>query len=110
MEVYVEAGAYARLLSDIGAKASVAMSQILPAKETDRLVNLLHRIDEVKSKADAQMFRDFPDLGHEGTAVFYGTLSQNPNCKLDEEVIGTAKAKARELFGDEVRGGGDADR
>jgi hypothetical protein len=110
MEVYVEAGAYARLLSDIGTKASVAMSQILPAKETDKLVNLLHRFDEVKSKADDQMFRDFPDLGHEGTAVFYGTLSLDPNGKLDEEVIGTAKAKARELFGEEVRGDGAADR
>lgn len=109
MEVYVEAGAHARLLSDIGTKAAVAMSKVLPAKEADKLVALLNRIDEVKSKADDQLFRDFPDLGHEGTAVFYGSLSQEPDCKLDEEVIGTAKAKAAEMFGDGEQGNSDAD-
>ena len=110
MEVYVEAGAYARLLSDVGTKAAVAMSKVLPAKETDRLVNLLHRFDEVKSKADDQLFRDFPQIGNEGTDVFYGTLSAEPRNKLDAEVIGTAKAKAAELFGDGERGNSDADR
>lgn len=103
MEVYVEAGAYARLLSDIGAKAVVAMSKILPAKEADRLVVLLNKIDEFKCKTDDQMFRDFPDLGHVGAAVFYGTLNQEPDCKLDAEVIGAAKDKFSELFGGEVR-------
>ncbi len=67
MEAYVEAGAYARLLSDIGAKAAVAMSKVLPAKDVDRLVILLNRIDEIKCKADDQLFRDFPQIGHEGT-------------------------------------------
>ena len=114
MEAYVEAGAYARLLSDIGTKAAVAMSKILPAKETDKLVVLLNRFDEIKCKADDQLFSDFPGLGHEGTAVFYGTLSQEPDCKLDEEVIGLAKAKAAELFDDtsseELKSASDADQ
>lgn len=98
MEVYVEAGAYARLLSDIGTKAAVAMSKVLPAKETDRLVNLLNRFDEIKCKADDQMFRDFPDLGHEGTAVFYGTLSEEPESELEENVISAAMQQAKGLF------------
>ena len=109
MEVYVEAGAYARLLSDVGTKAAVAMSRILPAKEADKLVCLLNKIDEVKCKADDQLFKDFPQLGHEGTDVFYGTLSQEPRNELDEEVIGTARSRFTELFGDEARGSGDAD-
>ena len=100
MEMYVEAGAYARLLSDIGAKAVVAMSQILPAKGADRLVVLLNRIDEVKSKADDQLFSDYPNLGNEGTDVFYGTLSAEPRNGLDAEVIRMARQKAGELFGD----------
>ena len=101
MEMYVEAGAYARLLSDIGTKAVVSMSQILPAKETDKMVSLLNRIDEVKCKADDQLFSDYPNLGNEGTDVFYGTLSEKPRNELDEEVIRTAKQKAIELFGSE---------
>ena len=98
MEAYVEAGAYARLLSDIGTKAAVTMSKVLPAKETDRLVNLLNRFDEIKSKADDQLFRDYPALGHEGTDVFYGTLGQEPRNQLDEEIISIAKQKAMGLF------------
>ena len=109
MEVYVEAGAYARLLSDIGTKAAVAMSKVLPAKETDRLAVLLNRFDEIKCKADDQLFRDYPELGNEGTDVFYGTLSQEPRNELDEEVIRTAKSRFSDLFGDEARGSGDAD-
>ena len=98
MEVYVEAGAYARLLSDIGTKAAIAMSKVLPAKEADRLVNLLHRFDEVKSKADDQLFRDFPQIGNEGTDVFYGTLSTEPRNELDGKVISAAKQQAKGLF------------
>ena len=98
MEVYVEAGAYARLLSDIGAKAAVAMSKVLPAKDVDRLVILLNRIDEIKCKADDQLFRDFPQIGHEGTDVFYGTLSQAPENELDRTVISAAKQQAKGLF------------
>ena len=98
MEVYVEAGAYARLLSDIGTKAAVAMSKVLPAKETDKLVRLLSRIDEIKCKADDQLFSDFPKIGHEGTDVFYGTLSSEPRNDLDAEVIEAAREKAENLF------------
>ena len=98
MEMYVEAGAYARLLSDVGVKTAVKLSRVLPAKDADRLVCLLNKIDEVISRADDQLFRDFPQLGHEGTAVFYGTLSQEPDCELDERMIDAAKAKAQALF------------
>jgi len=98
MELYVEAGAYARLLSDIGAVAGVAMSKILPTKDADRLVYLLNKIDEIKCKADDQLFSDFPQIGHDGTSVFYGTLSQEAQGELDEKVIRTARQKAKGLF------------
>ena len=98
LEQYLEAGAYARLLSDIGAKAAVTLSKVLPAKDSDKLVRLLNKIDEVISRADDQLFRDFPQLGHEGTAVFYGTLSQKPDCELDKQMICMAEKKAMELF------------
>ena len=102
MELYVEAGAYARLLSDVGAEAAVAMSKILPAKDADRLVYLLNKIDEIKCKVDDQLFSDFPQIGHDGTSVFYGTLSQETQGELDEKVIRTARQKAEELFGSNV--------
>ena len=98
MEVYVEAGAYARLLSDIGPRAVVAMSKVLPAKEADRIMKLLYRFDEFRSKAEDQMFRDYPQIGDEGIDVFYGPLTREPVNELDGEVIRVAKAKADELF------------
>ena len=69
LEQYLEAGAYTRLLSDVGI-----------------------------SKADDKLFRDFQQLGHEGTAVFYGTLSQEPDCELDKQMICMAEKKAMDLF------------
>ena len=99
MEQYLETGALARLLSDVGAKTAVAMSRILPAKESDKLAGLLHRIGEIVSKTDSQMYKDFPDIGHEGAAVFYGTLSGEPRNELDGKVMDAAKEKALELFG-----------
>ena len=99
MEVYLEAGACARLLHDIGTKTAVVMSQILPAKDSDRLVVLLNRIDEIKSKAEDQLFRDHPQIGYKARDVFYGTLKEKPQSEMDEEVIAKAKKKAGELFG-----------
>ena len=98
MEAYVEAGAYARLLSDIGAKAVVSISKILPAKDADRLVVLLNKIEEIICKADDQLFRDFPGIGNKGADVFYGTLSAQPRNELDEKVVQMAQQKATELF------------
>ena len=98
MDTYMEAGAYARLLSVIGTKAVVEMSKVLPAKDSDKFVVLLNRIDEIISKADDQLFKDFPGIGNEGTDVFYGTLNAEPRNGLDRKVIQMAKQKAMELF------------
>ena len=98
MDTYMEAGAYARLLSVIGTKAVVEMSKVLPAKDADRLVVLLNKIEEIICKADDQLFRDFPGIGNEGTDVFYGTLNAEPRNGLDRKVIQMAKQKAMELF------------
>ena len=103
MDLYVEAGAYARLFSNIGASVVVAMSKILPAKESDKFVNLLGKFDEIKCKADDQLYKDYPDIGSEGMDVFYGVLSKEPQNRLDEKVIYTAKRKAREMFGREEK-------
>jgi len=98
MDTYMEAGAYARLLSVIGTKAVVEMSKVLPAKDSDKFVVLLNRIDEIISKADDQLFKDFPGIGNEGADVFYGTLSAQPRNELDEKVVQMAQQKATELF------------
>ena len=109
METYIKAGAYARLLFDIGNKAAEALSCVLPAKDTDRLLVLLNKIDWIKSKADTQLFTDYPGLGHEGTSVFYGPLNYAPENELDERVISEARRMAAALFGDADQDGSYAD-
>ena len=103
METYVEAGAWARLLTEIGGEATVAMSKVLPASESDKLVRLLNKFSEIKCKADDQLFRDFPSVGHDGTAVFYGSLTAETRSKLDEEVIRTAAEKVMSIFDNFVK-------
>ena len=99
MDMYVEAGAYARLLYDIVAKAATSLGQILPKKDVSKVWRILDDLSGVKSKADDQLFRDFPGIGDEGMSVFYGALTNGPYNKLDEQVIRTAKQKAMALFG-----------
>ena len=101
VEVYLEAGAYARLLYDIAVKAYVSLSKILPKKDVRALGTLLHNLAGVKSKADDQLFRDFPGIGDKGFDVFYGALYLEPDNELDEQVIRMAKEKAMALFGNQ---------
>ena len=95
---YLEAGAAMRLLTEVGNKAISAASAILSAKDADKFVHYLNGLDLLKAKADTNLFDDYPELGHEGTNVFYGRLKDKPESDLDTEVINMAKAMAEDLF------------
>lgn len=98
IEVYENAGAYMRLLKTVGTKAAARISPVLHAKDTDKFLKALNIIDEICSKADANMFSDHINLGHEYVDVFYGDLAVEPRNDVDEKIIAMAKEKADELF------------
>lgn len=98
IDVYKNAGAYMRLLKTAGTKALIEISKVLYAKDTDRLIKALNTIDEICSRAEYNMFRDYPDLSNEYIDVFYGDVSDIPRNDVDEEIINLAREKADELF------------
>ena len=98
IDAYKNAGAYMRLLKTAGTKALIEISKVLYAKDTDRLIKALNTIDEICSRAEDNMFRDYPDLSNEYIDVFYGDVSDIPRNDVDEEIINLAREKANELF------------
>lgn len=98
IDEYKTAGAMMRLYKTLGSKTCVAVSGVLSAADTDKLLRALSKIDEVCSKAEDNMFRDFPNLGDEYTDVFYGSTENQPRGSLDAEMIARARKAAEELF------------
>ena len=98
IEVYENAGAYMRLLKTVGTKAVVAISPVLHAKDTGRLLKALNTIDEICSKADSNMFSDYPNLGNKYVDVFYGNLASETRNDIDEKIKAMAKERVDELF------------
>jgi hypothetical protein len=103
-EAYVEAGATMRLANEILCRLGVDLSQILPAKESDRLLRFYWGIfSHLNSCAEEQLFQDFHEMveagkGHDMIRVFYGNLSREPENEIDAEVIKKAKEIADGFF------------
>ena len=98
IDEYKQAGAKMRLFKTLGAKLVMDISTVLSAKDSDKLVCYLNRIDEICSRAEDNMFRDHPELSSEYTDVFYGSVDSSPRGPLDEEMIERAKQVAGGLF------------
>lgn len=98
IDEYKKAGAEMRLFKQLGTKLAVDISAVLPAKETDKLLRALKRIDEVCSHAEDCMFADYPEVSNEYLDVFYGSVNDKPRNSIDEEVITLAREVADGLF------------
>lgn len=98
MEKYVKAGASIRLLNDVYCNALVEVSKILPAKDMRLLEAFQTKLWIATSRCEEQMYSDYPDLGHEGTAVFYGDLGFKRHTKIDDQVLAEAKEQVKEMF------------
>lgn len=98
IDVYKRVGAEMRLLKSILSKVTVDVSNVMTATETDKLIKELDRICLICSKAEENMFKDYPDLSNEYTDVFYGALNYEPRNEVDAGIIETAKRVADELF------------
>lgn len=98
IDVYKNAGAEMRLFKSLGSKLVVDISKVLSASDQDMLMRALRRVDEVCSRAEDNMFRDYPKLPREYIDVFYGDVRIEPRNKVDEELIGLAKKVCNEFF------------
>lgn len=98
IEVYMKAGALMRLYKTLAGKLLTEISKVLSAADQDMLMNAMKKIDAVCSRAEDNMFRDYPDLPSIYIDVFYGGTNSEPRNEIDAEIIQLAKGVADELF------------
>ena len=58
----------------------------------------MKRIDEVCSKVEDELLRDYPDLSNEYIDVFYGSADLSPRNDVDRQVMAIARKAAEKLF------------
>ena len=87
LDVYENAGAWMRLLKTVGTETMTAISPVLSAKDTDRMLKALDTISLVCSDAEENMFRDHPHVSNEYIDVFYGNVSDEPRNKVDAGIL-----------------------
>ena len=98
LEVYKTAGAEMRLYKTLGAKLMTDISRVLSAADQDILMRAMNKIDVVCSRAEDNMFRDYPNLSSEHIDVFYGAVDYGTKHDLDAEMVQRAKQIADDLF------------
>lgn len=98
LDLYKEAGAEMRLFRTLGVILAIHISRVLSTPDTDKFLRALRRIDEVRSRAEDNMFHDHPEISNEYLDVFYGNFKGRPRNAVDAEVMAKAKEKADEIF------------
>lgn len=86
LELYKTIGAEARLIKHFLTEFVVDSSKIQYAKDSDRLSAITHSIEKLISDMEDQMFRDYPELGHDYINVFYGGLFGEAINSVDSEI------------------------
>ena len=86
---YIIAGAYSRLCKYVLAKTTTALSRVMLKKDSDKLLTVNKRLNEIISTAEDEMFKRFSDLDNSYTNVFYGSIDINSRSLIDVKVKNT---------------------
>ena len=95
MDLYKRIGAEARFIKRMMCRFIVDSSKIMYAPDTAKLMNTSRKMDTIISGMEDQMFRDYPELGHDYVNVFYGAP--------DAETLNSVDAEVREIMADMLR-------
>ena len=91
------------LMKVLGTKAMVDISYVISAADQDRFARAMNIIEEICSKAEDNMFHDYPDLPNEYIDVFYGSTQSEPRNDMDRLMIEKARKEVLNLlYTDEV--------
>lgn len=86
LDLYKTIGAEARLVKHFLTDFVVDASKIQYAKSSDRLSATMDVIERLISDMEDQMFRDYPELGHDYINIFYGGIFGEPINDVDSEI------------------------
>ena len=78
LDTYMKAGAAMRLYRTLGTRLVLDISKVLSASDQDMLLRLLIKIDRISSRAEDNMFRDYPELPDSYMDVFFGSTDGEP--------------------------------
>ncbi len=98
LETYMKAGAEMRLYKTLGTRLSADISRVLSAADQDQLRHAMGKIDRICSRAEDNMFQDYPQLSNQYIDVFYGSTDSKPRNDVDEKILGMAREVADGLF------------
>ena len=99
IELYKLVGAEMRLFRTLGGNLAIHMSQVLLSTDTDKFMRVLQKIDEVRSRAEDNMFHDHPEVSNDYLNVFYGDLKHEPEPRYGvRKEMAKAKEAADVLF------------
>ena len=98
---YKEAGAWMRLLKAVLTSTYVSCSKVARVKEYENpLWSAEKKIEQVCSRAEDNMFGDFPELSNEYIDVFYGAPDSHCRNDVDSEQVELMIKLVKELFKD----------
>ena len=106
IDVYKNAGAAARLCKAVMATAVADLSDVLDARERERLCRAQMMLSLACDEANMRMFNDFPDMDLNHLDIFYGALIGEPISNIDTEIRELARLRAADLFKDPGSAGG----
>lgn len=98
IDEYKKVGAMMRLYKTLGVKLATELSKVMPAAEMGKMRQAIDKVNSLSSRAEDNMFHDFPELESEYIDVFYGTTKMEPRNVLDAEMIERARQVANDLF------------
>jgi hypothetical protein len=101
LDDYKRAGAWMRLLKAVLAKTYIECSKVMRVGEYEgRFESVIRKVDNVCSRAEDNMFRDFPEISNQHVAVFYGTPDGKYRSDVDKEQTELMIKLVKDLFKD----------
>lgn len=101
LDDYKRAGAWMRLLKSVESRAFTECSKVLRKSDADKFHVVSDRISVISSRAEDNMFDDFPELNNDYLDVFYGDAGTGPfRTRVDSEQIELMIELVKELFKD----------
>lgn len=100
LDDYKRAGAWMRLLKAVLGKTYIECSKVMRVGEYEsRFDSVIRKVDNVCSRAEDNMFDDFPKLSDQHIDVFYGAPDVTTT-DVDKEQTALMRKLVKELFKD----------
>ena len=96
---YKRAGAWMRICKAVIARTYVECGSVLLEKDRRMFGTVSRRIASLCSRAEDNMFADYPELGNDALDTFYGAPHIEPRSETDAEQIRLMQSFVVDMFG-----------